>query len=237
MKLTDPIRPLVVPLVSLALVLFSRLASAQDTAQEKPTERTLLGKPGTLVIDRVVGLSADGRGSLFQAGVFTFRHGRQKFYTNETTTTQVGIRPSFDVFVANRLTLGGDLGFDYTWRSSNAGTLGGLGGEIPYSGFSVTFAPRIGYYVPIGDSLAIWPRAAVGMDTGYRTTDVRLPGVEADEAFLRLHASLDVDLVVPITKNLTFLAGPRAVGVLAGARNQETASIEVSAKGSLALAF
>lgn len=237
MKLADPIRPLVVPLVSLVLVLYSRLASAQGAAQERPAERTLLGKPGTLVIDRVVGLSSDGRGSLFQAGIVTFRHGRQKVYANETTTTQVGIRPSFDVFVSNRLTLGGDLGFDYTWRSSTAGTLGGLGAESPSSGFTVTFAPRIGYYVPIGDALAIWPRAAVGVEAGQRTSDVRLPGVESNEAFVRLHATLDVDLVVPITPRLAFLAGPRAVGVLGGPRNLETASVEVAAKGSLALAF
>lgn len=221
--------------VTLGLVLLTRSASAQ----EKPAEKTVLGKRGTIVLDRIVGLSSVGSGSLFQAGILTFSHTRQKYYWSETTTTSVGIRPSLDVFVSNRITIGGDLGFGYTWRSSSPapGAIGGIGQIVPYSGFTVKAAPRIGYYVPIGDTLAIWPRAALGIDAGYRTTDVRAPGIEADEVDLRLHAALDVDLVVPITPHLTFLVGPRAVGILADARNQETASVEVSAKGSLSLAF
>lgn len=221
--------------VSFGLVLLTRSASAQ----EKAAEKTVLGKRGTIVLYRVVGLSSVGGGSLFQAGILTFSHTRQKFYWTETTTTTVGIRPSLDVFVSHRVTLGGDLGFGYTWMSSSPelGTITGIGQTVPYSGFTVKAAPRIGYYVPIGDTVAIWPRAALGIDAGYRTTDVRAPGVEADEVNLRLHAALDVDLVVPITPHLTFLVGPRAVGTLAGARARETASVEVSAKGSLSLAF
>jgi len=76
--------------------------------------------------------------------------------------SQVGftVAPAADYFVIDNLSLGLELLFGYASFSPGTGTTGGVGGTSPPS-TNVTeygFAPRVGYNIPLGNSVSIWPK-------------------------------------------------------------------------------
>ena len=64
--------------------------------------------------------------------------------------------PSVDVFVARGLSLGGAIGFEMSRVRF---------GELPaaFDATALSFDPRAGYAVPLGSTIALWPRIRAGI--------------------------------------------------------------------------
>jgi hypothetical protein len=136
-------RKAIVVAAGAALMCSCPLAMAQD-----------FGSQGTVTLsaERVFGLNwtrsrietngGPNDGRVDKRDVTTFGIG---WYRSETAFNNP--RAAADVFVIDRLSLGGSLGF-YVW-----GDDGDRQGII--------FAPRVGYAVPLSDTIAIWPRGGL----------------------------------------------------------------------------
>ena len=236
MKLRFPFLRTVVFLTSSFLVF---TVSSTAFAEEGPPDASVMGKPGTIVLDKVLGISIASSGPLggvYQAGMVSFSHQKQAFGGTETKTTSFGVAPSFDVFVTKHLTLGGTFSFGYQWQSSNFDPQ--RGGLVPTSGYDVSASPRVGYWIPISDSVAFWPRLGATVGGSRRHSDVG-PPFDAVQTGIRLGASLDLDLALPLTKHLVFLVGPRieASHGQRSAFDQEATGVSAAVRGSLSYAF
>jgi len=217
--------------------------SSTALAEERPTDTSVMGKPGTIVLDKVLGISIASSGALggtYQAGMLSFSHQKQTFGGTETKTTSFGVAPSFDVFVTKHLTLGGTFSFSYRWQSNNFDPQ--RGGIVPTSGYNVSASPRVGYWIPISDSVAFWPRlgATVGGSRLHSEVGPPFGGVQTG---IRLGAALDLDLALPITKHLVFLVGPRIEASTfqttgpGSPFDQDGTSVTAAVRGSLSYAF
>lgn len=217
--------------------------SSTALAEERPTDTSVMGKPGTIVLDKVLGISIASSGALgetFQAGMLSFSHQKQTFGSTETKTTTFGVAPSFDVFVTKHLTLGGTFSFGYQWQSSNFDPQ--RGGLVPTSGYDFSASPRVGYWIPISDSVAFWPRLGATVGASRRQSDLGAP-FDIVQTGIRLGVSLDLDLALPVTKHLVFLVGPRiearALQYIApgSSFDQDGTSVAAAVRGSLSYAF
>lgn len=74
---------------------------------------------------------------------------------SQTTSTSVEAQPAADFFVIDNLSIGGALGF--RWEEG--------GGDYPPRMTTVGIVPRVGYNIPAGDKLSIWPR--LGLSYGF----------------------------------------------------------------------
>jgi hypothetical protein len=80
------------------------------------------------------------------------------------TVTALGVTPSFDVFVTDRLSVGGEV--SASWLATTAQLETPPGAAPPISdqgeshGYAFGVAPRIGYAFPLSESWAIWPRVS-----------------------------------------------------------------------------
>ncbi len=229
------------PLLVLSSLAFT--VSSTAFAEEGPSDASVMGKPGTIVLDKVLGISIASSGALggvYQAGMLSFSHQKQTFGGTETKTTSFGIAPSFDVFVTKHLTLGGTFSFGYQWQSSNFDPQ--RGGLVPSSGYDVSASPRVGYWIPISDSVAFWPRLGASVGGSRRQSDVAAP-FDIVQTGIRVGASLDLDLALPLTKHLVFLVGPRIEAstfqtVAQGSPfDQDGTSVTAAVRGSLSYAF
>jgi hypothetical protein len=212
--------------------------SSTAFAEGGPSDASVMGKPGTIVLDKVLGISISGSGALggvYQAGMVSFSHQKLTFGSTEIKTTSFGVAPSFDVFVTKHLTLGGTFSFGYQWQSSNFDPQ--VGGTIPTSGYDISVSPRVGYWFSISDSVALWPRLGATLGGSRRRSDVGAP-FDVDQAGARLGASLDLDLALPITKHLVFLVGPRIeVSTVKTTDDFQAESVTAAVRGSLSYAF
>ncbi len=230
----------------IAIVLLAREAAAE----EKTGETTVLGKRGTVVLDRLVGVSfgsatpglAGGAlGGVLQAGFLDFSHSASSAGGASLTSTSVAVRPSLDVFVTPRVTLGGELGFGYQWMTEPLYDPRAEGsGDVRSQYYQLSAMGRIGYYLPLSESIAFWPRLAAGgtyqRDTRGREVSDIPPSEVARVAF---RATADLDLAVPITKHLFLLAGPRVSATLASNVGDTVTFTAVTAsfRGGLSYAF
>ena len=232
---------LVSSFVFLVLVTAASAAAAQDDTPLNPTP--VMGKPGTIVLDRLLGVNfgsvpLGGATGFLQAGSFGFSHGTSSAGTNESSSTTFDIRPSFDVFVSRRVTLGGEVGFGYLWQTSDYGA----GGVSKSTAYSLSALPRIGYYLPLSDTVAFWPRVSVGGSYARSTREASSPtvGNAADAGSVAFRTNVDLDLAVALTKHLVLLAGPRLSATIAGGvagDDSRSASVTASVRGSLSFAF
>jgi hypothetical protein len=76
-------------------------------------------------------------------------------------TTSIQLAPAADFFVANNLSVGGFVGFDYA-----------TSGDNDSSRFSI--GPRVGYNFPFSDLISIWPKA--GFSYAHTSNSVTVPG-------------------------------------------------------------
>lgn len=140
--------------------------SSSAAAQEPPArERAPLGERGQLVIADLVGAqSGGGIGSLPGYAVFapeftgvlgyqsTSIDGATDPPTSPQRMTSMWLAPSFDVFVADRISVGATA------------TIGNIEVDVQHY-FRWGVAPRVGYALPITrDSIAFWPRIGAAYD-------------------------------------------------------------------------
>jgi hypothetical protein len=122
-------------------ILFTLSARASRAEAEQPVPpkaKEAFGEAGHVVI----------------GGDFSFSFRRYQM-TNDSSLTSWGVNPSLDYFVVDHLSIGSLVGITRsTWRW--------FGNETSQT--MVSAAPRIGYEVPLGDAVSLWPTAGIGYD-------------------------------------------------------------------------
>jgi hypothetical protein len=131
-----------------------------------------------------------GDKSFGDRGAFTFGGGfgvggSQQLGDGYDTLVETHFGPSLDLFVLRHLSWGMNLQLAYDYvRSGGSSSL-------------VQIAPRIGYSLPIGDSLVLWPR--VGLALGQRNLDAEVPsGPGASSQVTFHHRIVSTTLYVPL---------------------------------------
>lgn len=197
-------------------------AAVLTFAEEAIAERELIvpfHESGHLVLDQLAGLRLGGSGTGYSGALgMSYRSDKAEALVpggpaSELTTTRLWLAPSADVFVTDHLSVGGLIEVSHAWGSAEAG---GRRLELPGT-TSLTFLPRVGFFVPIGDRIGIWPRAGFGWashQTASFDSTGSAPVTETTRSLL-----LDVDLAVVYRFSETFFmrAGPE-VGVGIGGR-------------------
>jgi opacity protein-like surface antigen len=74
-----------------------------------------------------------------------------------SSSTEVAIEPGLDYFVAQNVSIGGEVGIDYSTSSP-------AGGGTSINATIVVAEARVGYNVTLGDTLSLWLRVGIGYD-------------------------------------------------------------------------
>ncbi len=181
---------------------------------------------GHLVLDQLSGLRvspATGFGYAGPAGI-AFRSEKSDAITpgdpaSETSTTSIWLSPSADVFVTDHLSLGGVIAIEHTWGAVEGG---GRRLELPGT-TSMTFLPRVGFYVPFSDRIGVWPRAGVGWSSVESVSFLSTGSVPTRETFRSMLLDVDLSLVYRFGETFFMRAGPEVGVTLGGRRASETA--------------
>lgn len=202
---------------------------------------------GSIVIPDLFGISSLplagvsgglGAGGLLFTGPVAFG-----FTTSESGSraSSIGVAPSFDVFVSNHVTIGGRVvavrnTSTYVGPAPADGTPAVTSSS---SGYAVGIAPRVGYLLPLTESLALWPQLGLGVNQsrneldGFGRTLTR--GVAAE---------LEVGLLVPLGKHVVARVAPTLTynhasnkGSASSGPQGDSDSIAAGVRGQIGLAF
>jgi hypothetical protein len=155
-----------------AVLSFSARSRADDDSDTHHTERRSgprFGTAGHVVFDEMIGLQASGApvgssgGMVGVVGIVSYASTSSRDATG--TVTQLALQPSADVFVVDRWSVGGTVAVSYVKDRAVDPIFGGPGEELRTT--ALTFRPRIGYVISLGDDLALWPRINVGHTTAW----------------------------------------------------------------------
>ncbi len=191
---------------------------------------------GHLVLDQLSGLRiapASGMSYAGPAGI-AFRSDRADSLTpggppSETSTTSLWLAPSADVFVTDHLSLGGLIEVTHTW-----GAIENEGRRLELPGTtSMTFLPRIGFYVAFTDRIGLWPRAGVGWSRVESVSFLSTGGAPTRETFRAVILDLDLSLVYRFSETFFMRAGPELGVTLGGRRTFETNGTSAGAGASV----
>ncbi|MDF2696404.1 MAG: hypothetical protein K0S65_4787, partial [Labilithrix sp.] len=151
--------------LAVALLLACVLSFSTRPAQAERELIVPFHEGGHLVLDQLSGLRINPTSGFSYAGPagIAFRTTKSDSITpggpaSETSTTSLWFAPSADIFVTDHLSVGGLIEIGHTWGAVEGG---GRRLELP-GATSMTFLPRVGFYVPFGDRLGVWPRAGLG---------------------------------------------------------------------------
>lgn len=211
------------------LVFWSRPASA---------ERELIvpfHESGHLVLDQLSGLRISPTSGFAYAGPagIAFRSEKSDAIVpggpaSETSTTSLWLSPSADVFVADHLSVGGLIEIGHTWGAVEGG---GQRLELP-GATSMTFLPRVGFYVPFTDRIGLWPRAGFGWSSVESVSFVSSGSVPTRDTFRAMILDVDLSLVYRFGEIFFMRAGPEIGLTLGGRRTSETAGTNTGAAAS-----
>lgn len=175
---------------------------------------------GHLVLGQLSGLRIAPSSGMSYAGPagIAFRSERTDSLTpggpaSETSTTTLWLAPAADVFVTDHLSLGGLVEVTHTWGAVEGG---GQRLELPGT-TSMTFLPRIGFYVSFTDRLGLWPRAGIGWSSVESVSFLSTGSVPSRETFRAMILDLDLSLVYRFSETFFMRAGPE-IGVTLGGR-------------------
>jgi hypothetical protein len=212
-RLASPIRTFHCVISLAALATFSANAKAQDDADrartpaipqvDPNTPSGIFGAKGQVAISSDAGLYIEN----------TSTSGDDE----APSSTTLQLRPAFDYFVIDNLSLGGFLGIDYSSVSDSHSTTWAIG-------------PRIGYNIPVSPRFSIWPKLGFSFASTSQTIDADPPNDDlsvsstnlalnafvpvmfhpVEHFFLGFGPALDVDLTGD-TKT-TVIAGRLTIG-------------------------
>jgi hypothetical protein len=173
-------------------------APTDADVEVRPREDSF-GRAGSVVLGEVIaaryGTGPSGLGGIgSQVGTGWLSFGSTK--TGDMTFRSIQLEPSFDVFVANGLSIGATVGGGVGSYELGSGSPGG-------DNWYVTAVPRIGETITLSRDVAVWIRAGAGMALGDGTAYPRM-GVS-------FRATFDVPFVFTITKHIALQAGPHLV--------------------------
>jgi hypothetical protein len=231
----------------MAFVAVLAILPNSSRAAEPEKVATVLGRRGTVVLDRIVGLSimtplgAPRLGALgaYQAGFLSFSSGSSSIGGTESKGGAIGLTPSFDVFVGKNLTLGGEVQIYHQFFTHRSP---GLYGTTESSSTSTGFAamPRVGLYLPVSDAVALWSRLGLGAGYSYSSESGGL--LASSRKVLTFAVALDVALVIPLTRALSLQLGPKLAASTTteldpGLTKEESSGVALGVGGSLSYAF
>lgn len=198
-------RSLVLLLVALLVVTWARPAQA---------ERDLIvpfEESGHLVLDQLSGLRVDGASGVGYAGFAGVSFRRDSVDGGGTTKlTTAYLAPAADVFVAEHLSVGGAIVVAHAWGSA---AIGEQHVALPTT-TSLTFVPRVGFYVAATDRIGLWPRVGLGWT---RTETATLSGTAtATDTFEALVLEADLSLVYRFHETFFLKTGPGIGATLGG---------------------
>jgi hypothetical protein len=233
--------------VAMAFVAVLAILPNLSRAAEPKKVATVLGRRGTVVLDRIVGLSimtplgAPRLGAIgaYQAGFLTFSNGSSSFGGNESKGGAIGLTPSFDVFVGKNLTLGGEAQLTHQFSTQRSpGPYGTTESSWTSTGFAAM--PRVGLYLPVSDAFALWGR--LGLGAGYTYTNESQGQLAWSRKGLTLAVALDVAMVIPLTRALSLQVGPKLTASTTteldpGLTKEEGSGVALGVAGSLSYAF
>lgn len=218
-------------------------AFAEDADAAPPPAKARFGDAGDVVLGNVLGLSTyreptamplggigaasgiglAGAGPAAEVAWVSVTSSETQF-TNGATWRSSGFRvaPSVDVFVAHRVSLGGMIGVR---RSVVSQTLGPQTSEVAL--WDATFLPRVGYAIPLGDAVTIWPRARAGLTVHAGSIDVAPV----------LRAGLDAPLVFAVSRHVLLDVGPDLSWTRQKSDAFDTRILAFGVKGGLSLVF
>lgn len=171
-------------------------AAAEADVKEHASES--FGRAGSVVLGEVIaarfgsgpsGLGAVG--SQVGTGWLSFSSMR----SGESSAKAIQVEPSFDVFVANGLSIGATIG----------GGVASFGGPFNQSheNWYATAMPRIGETISLTRDITMWIRAGAGMVLG--------DGASYPRTGVGFRAMVDVPFVFTVTKHVALQAGPHLV--------------------------
>jgi hypothetical protein len=139
------------------------------------------GNRGQVALDKIFEVSSSGGSSAPPAiylpyGLGSIGYGYRGIagYMHDSTNTNttggqkssadmVWLAPSVDVFVHDRVSIGGTLAVSLARGTSTIpGVLGQEPQTVTGTGFGFTVMPRVGYAIPLGSTFALWPRVGFG---------------------------------------------------------------------------
>jgi len=212
-------RPLVVVLLALAALLAPRAARA---------ERDLIvpfHEGGHLVFDQLAGVRLGAASGVSYAGPIgvSFQQAKADSFTPgapaaASRTTTLWLAPSADVFVTDHLSVGGLVEVSHTFGSVTSPS----GAQIALPGStSMSFVPRVGFYVPIGDRFGVWPRVGFGYARSQGIAFAAAGGAPVRETTQAMLLEADLALVYRFDETFFLRAGPSVSLTLGGRREQE----------------
>jgi hypothetical protein len=104
----------------------------------------------------------------------------------------LGFRTTLDSFVVDRLSIGGQFGFEYA--------------DVDGSFYNVGGGGRVGYAIPLGDKLALWPMVVLTYDAG----TVPVPGASGTSSLQDVRVGGQLPLVMMLGGQVAFELGPIA---------------------------
>lgn len=121
-------------------------------------------------------------------------------------TTYVAFTPSADVFVSDRVSVGGRLAV--TRQTATNVSQSGTGESVVTTesesgGYSVGIAPRIGYALPLGKGVLLWPKFGVAVSRFRNEQNLSPRTLGAS-----IGAELEVGLVLPLSRHVILQIAP-----------------------------
>ena len=104
----------------------------------------------------------------------------------------LGFRTTLDSFVLDHVSIGGSFGFEY------ADTYGSF--------YNVGGGPRVGYALPLGDKLALWPMVVLSYDAG----TVPVPPASGTSSLQDVRVGGQLPLILTLGGQVAFEMGPVA---------------------------
>jgi hypothetical protein len=149
--------------------------------------------------------------------------------SSERSTTSLWLSPAADVFVLEHLSVGGRIEIAHSW-----GAVEGGGQRIELPGTtSLGLLPRVGFYVPLGDRLGIWPRIGVGWSSTESATFLSSGSAAMKTTFRTMLLDADLSLVYRFSETFFLRGGPEIGVTLGGRRTEETGGAKAGAGGSV----
>lgn len=167
-------------------------------------------RAGRIVLPELAGVASFGTlgapgvsYGLFMSGLFSVRSESVDNDGQRSNWTSLSFRPSVDVFVTDRWTVG--LAVD-ALRSRYRNDASANTAAVDGIGYTIAATPRVGRTFDAGP-VTIWPK--IGAGYGVSRDEENVEGGESGRTLRRTFSVLaTLDVVVPLTKNILFDVGP-----------------------------
>ena len=225
--------------------LLSLLASSSillATAESQAADPAFpMGQKSQLVVDQISGFRMNIDGNLSYSGPLGFS---TRSYS-ETLTTGNGdatyhfftwwLAPSADYFVVDNVSIGALVEVSQTSGSVDFPTGGGATQSLSQpTSTNLTFLPRVGYFLPLGERFGFWPRLGFGYVSRQRaTTDNTNPQNQTKNTFGAFLFDIDAGLVLRISDYLFFKIAPEISFSLSGSHTVDAQGQSRSANANV----